>query len=75
MKVIFFSVLCLLQIEGEPSLYMALLHGDFLLWLGDIESVAVYSSSNITFSDNSWHVVHLQLSNSGYVTILIHGFV
>ena len=48
-----------LYLQDSPTLYLTLLHGDLLLWLGDLKSPAVFSSSNITFSDNSWYVVRL----------------
>ena len=49
----------ILYLQESPTLYLTLLHGDLLLWLGDLKSPAVFSSSNITFSDNSWYVLRL----------------
>ena len=60
----------ILSFQGTPSLYLALLHGDLMLWSGDTKSTPVFSSSNNTFSDSSWHVLRLTLSGNGYVETL-----
>ncbi|XP_029199679.2 laminin subunit alpha-like [Acropora millepora] len=53
--------------HGETfSLLMLILHGDLLIWLGDVKSSPVFSSSDGAFSDNSWRVLRFTLTANRY---------
>ena len=56
-KIPFFSLM-----QETFSLFMVILHGDLLMWLGDVKSSPVFSSSDGAFSDNSWRVLRVALT-------------
>ena len=61
------NVKFVLVMQETPSLYIALLHGDLFLWLGDVKSSPVFTSSNGTFADNSWYALRFTSTADRYV--------
>ncbi|XP_068741417.1 laminin subunit alpha-like isoform X2 [Montipora capricornis] len=60
------GVLLYIGNDETPSLYIALLHGDLFLWLGDVKSSPVFTSSNGTFADNSWYALRFTSTADRY---------